>query len=585
MARRLLEFLRRSPQGVLASSLTVALLLGALSLRFGFLLDDYVHRSAARGQMGPMTGFRLFDFATGDAEVTRRFIQHGPFPWWTDPELKLSFFRPLSSALVLFDDWAFGDRAWLHHLHSIAWGLMLVASAALVLRRLPRGAAYGAALLLFALDESHWMPVSWIANRNALVAAVPAILALAAHLRWRLDGWRPGAFLSAAALAVALAGGETAAGAVGYLLAFEALGNADPLKRRLAGLLPALAVLAPYVALYKLGHFGASGSGVYLDPLADPLQFAAAAPGRALVLAGCLGLNFPADLWLPVPAARPALIALGLGTAALFAWLLRDARRGLAAPDRRFHDVLLGGSLLSLLPSLATFPASRLLVLPSLGAAGLLALALRQALRERRRVVLSSLIAVHGPIAVLHWVGNTAFVGAAGRLAEAAVARTELDPRAPGLRVLALSTGDAPSFVYAPIMLVLSGLPMPRDWWILSHAPLPHQVRRLSATALELETVGGRFADSVSEQLVRTPRRPFRVGETIALDGAQVTVLAVDGALPTRIRLELDEPLDAPDVRIIAWRDGALRRVELPAVGATFDLPKTPGVLELASQY
>jgi hypothetical protein len=81
---RLLEFLRRSPRGVLASSLAVALLLGALSLRFGFLLDDYVHRSAARGQMGPMTGFRLFDFATGDAEVTRRFIHHGPFPWWTE---------------------------------------------------------------------------------------------------------------------------------------------------------------------------------------------------------------------------------------------------------------------------------------------------------------------------------------------------------------------------------------------------------------------------------------------------------------------------------------------------------------------
>ncbi len=119
----------------------------------------------------------------------------------------------------------------------------------------------------------------------------------------------------------------------------------------------------------------------------------------------------------------------------------------------------------------------------------------------------------------------------------------------------------------------------------LSHAPLPHRVKRLSATALEIETVGGRFADSVSEQVVRTPRRPFRVGETIALDGAQVTVLAVDGALATRIRLELDEPLDAPDARIIAWRGGALRRVELPSVGAILDLPKTPGVLELASQY
>jgi hypothetical protein len=283
-------------------------------------------------------------------------------------------------------------------------------------------------------------------------------------------------------------------------------------------------------------------------------------------------------------AARPALMALGLGTVAVFAWLLRDARRALAEPDRRFHDFLLAGTLLSLAPSLATFPASRLLVLPSVGAAGLVSLALRQAFRERRRAVLTLLLVVHGPIAVFHWVGNTAYLARVGRLAEETVARAELGPLAPGLRVIALATGDAATFLYVPSMLALSGQPLHRDWWILSNAPVPHRVTRVSATALELATVGGRFADSTFEQVVRNPRRPFRVGDVIALDGARVTVLALDGALPTRIRLELDEPLDAPDVRLIAWRDGALRRLELPPVGASLELPKTPGVFELATK-
>ncbi|MHB8872820.1 MAG: hypothetical protein ACYC8T_03965 [Myxococcaceae bacterium] len=577
---RLLELLRRSPRATLLAAMAAMLALSLPSLGIGFLLDDYVHRYAALGFPGPMGGLRLFDFASGDPELTRPWIEHGPFPWWTDPELRLSFFRPLSSALVLFDSWAFGSRAWLHHLHSVSWGLALVLAAALVYRRLFTGAVFGVAVLLFAVDEAHWMPVAWLANRNALVAATLAFLGLAAHLAWRRDGWRPGAPLSALGFALGLTGGEAALGVFAYLLAFELIVRRDdPFATRLRALVPAALVLVPYLLFYKLLGFGARGSGVYLDPLGDFTQFITAAPGRFLALTGCLGLNFPIDLWLAFPAARAPLVLLGVVTVGFFGWLLRSVRGSLPGPERRLHDALLAGTLLSLVPSLATFPSSRLLVVPSLGVSLLLALALRHLWRAQRRVLIALLLFVHVPICAFHWWGNVSYLARIGRASEAAAARTEIEAEVPGLRVVALTTGDAPTFIYLPLMRALGGFPRPRDWWILSHANLAHRLTRTGVDSLELETVGGRFVDDVYEQVVRTPRRPFRVGEEVRLDGGLVRVVAVQDGLATRIRLQLDFPLDAPDLRFIAWRDGAMRRVSLPAVGETIELPFSPGVM------
>ena len=80
------------------------------------------------------------------------------------------------------------------------------------------------ALLVFTLDSSHTWPVAWIANRNALVAAVPALLGLVAHLRWREQGWRPGLPLSMLGLGVGLLGGEAALGVFAYVGAYELVG-------------------------------------------------------------------------------------------------------------------------------------------------------------------------------------------------------------------------------------------------------------------------------------------------------------------------------------------------------------------------
>ena len=78
----------------------------------------------------------------------------------------------------------------------------------------------GLATLIYAVDDAHGMLVGWIANRNGLVTAVLGVLALILFIRWRREGWRPGAFTAPFVFAVALLAGESAIAVGAYLIAY-----------------------------------------------------------------------------------------------------------------------------------------------------------------------------------------------------------------------------------------------------------------------------------------------------------------------------------------------------------------------------
>ena len=78
-------------------------------------------------------------------------------------------------------------------------------------------------MLLFALDDVHWMVVMWIANRNSLLATMPTLIGLLIHLRAREDQ-KGNAWLALPFFALGLSAGETAIGALAYLGAYELFG-------------------------------------------------------------------------------------------------------------------------------------------------------------------------------------------------------------------------------------------------------------------------------------------------------------------------------------------------------------------------
>ncbi len=317
-----MRFLERfSGRRLVVASAVLAGLLVLPALNMGYVLDDYMHLAALEGLPSLASRFDLFTFANGDPEITTPFIERGPFPWWTYPRVRLSFFRPLSSALHWGEHALFGRAPVLAHVHSLLWYAAVAAIVAGLYRRtLPAGAAVLAALL-YVIDETHLMPAAWLANRNALVAAAPGLLGLWAHLRAREDGWKPGRFWSVIGLGLGLAGGEAALGAFAYVLAYELTAAPGTLKARLVALWPAVALGVVYVGFYKALGYGARDSAIYIDPASTPLRFLAVAPARALALLGALVLAAPVDLWMFKESAKPGLVAAG-GVAAIVTWLL-----------------------------------------------------------------------------------------------------------------------------------------------------------------------------------------------------------------------------------------------------------------------
>lgn len=550
--------------------LAVAFLVTLPAATTNFVLDDWPQRGVVRGGFDYTTKWALFNFGPGDAAALAPFIQRGPYPWFTLPELKLRFLRPLSSALVAFDTEVFGSTTWPQHLHSTLWYVALTAIVLALYRRLVPGVAVLAAAL-FAIDDAHVMPAAWLANRNAVVAVTFAWAGLLAHLAWRERGWRPGALVSAACSALALASGETAVGALAYVVAFEVVGRAGrPLAERARSLLPVAVVLAGYVVAYKWLNAGARGSATYIDPVTEPLAFLVAAPTRFLANVGTQAFGFP-DVWISLPQAKLAVTLAGVVALPVLAlawrrWAPKDEAQ------RRTLGWLLVGAVLAMVPALATFPAVRLLTAASLGLCAAVATLVQGAWRDQgaRRVIgLGWLGAAFVLQPLSQWVVLPLAFDALGDRARQAVRELSVKE---GERIVMLSSTEFIPAIYAVPLLVEQGDPLPRTWQVWSMAPLAVDVRRTAERQVELEVLGGRMIDSMFEENFRGDGFPLAEGQRVELEKAAITVLAVDRGKPTKLRVDLELPAD--DYSFIWWNGDTLARVTLPELGDTRHFPK-----------
>src|SRR5688572_20549122 len=90
----------------------VAALASLPGLWVGFSSDDLSQRLMLEGRAPGYTAgwFGLYDFTPPNLPPSVR-IEEGLLPWFTHPELKLRFFRPLSSATLGIDHALFGRNA------------------------------------------------------------------------------------------------------------------------------------------------------------------------------------------------------------------------------------------------------------------------------------------------------------------------------------------------------------------------------------------------------------------------------------------------------------------------------------------
>ncbi|HTU57651.1 MAG TPA: hypothetical protein VMF89_04440, partial [Polyangiales bacterium] len=257
-----------------------SLLLCAPMLSAGLIADDYIHQLILRGAPS-MPAYQqhwsaLFAFAT-DANRAA-LLDEGILPWWSDPQLRFAFFRPVAALTHVLDMQLWAASPWLMHLHSFAWSaLALLAAYALYLRVFAGSRATARlALLFYALEPTRAVAVGWIANRNTLVSLSLSLFAVCVHLDdlntpriWRR-------ILSPVLVALAVLAGEGGVSGMAFLVAAAVVLDARGRGRALLALVPHIAAAGGVVALGSVLGYGMEGSDGYLDPRRDFSTYLAA---------------------------------------------------------------------------------------------------------------------------------------------------------------------------------------------------------------------------------------------------------------------------------------------------------------------
>jgi len=398
--------------------IAVALTLPALDS--GLVGDDYFHRMVLLdpgewgARMSPTSD--LFSFVPdGQRQV---MTDLGILPWWSDPNLRTAFARPLTALSHQVDSALWPDNFRSQHVHSLVWFGLSVGLVALLFRSVHgRAASAGLAGLFFAVEDSHALPAGWLANRNALICLVGGTVVILSHLAWRKTGRSSYLVAALATLAVALGAGEATLGALACIAAWQLTSEEKPWPLRLTPLLPYGVVVVVWRLLYGWGKYGTQNSALYIDPGRQPLDFLIAMPERWLLLVTAQWFQAPVDAYVFLSrtqqwgaAALAALLVAGL------VLLLRD----LARRERLARFWLLGMGL-SIVPVCASFPMERLLTFAGIGAFGALTLLLEdlgvwlwqrppgQTAQWRRRAAMLLLV-LHLPVAAILLIGRTAII-------------------------------------------------------------------------------------------------------------------------------------------------------------------------------
>jgi hypothetical protein len=370
-----------------------------------------------------------------------------------------------------------------------------------------------------------------------------------------------------------MAAGEYSLCFAGYVIAFEILRRREGVATRVAGLLPFALPMAAYLAAVLAFHYGAAGTGFYRSPFSDLGAYTLGAPRRMAVLfaSGWLGVDDVS--WST--ASDPALLLLGIGTIALGAVPVGLVLQELQGDRRQCAIWMLAGSVLAMVPVLATEPSVRVLGVAMIGVSAWVGLIVDRVWSNRHvaKLTAPSVTAWIATIllAFVHFVWAPIETTKATDLAMRAEA--DFSQRLTWLgqhvgrdksTVIVFRADSPPATYWTPFMLEGA---VPARWRVLSFgAGLMSAIRRTPNT-LEL----------VAHERPLFPMGPvdffrnvgeLREGSVAEVPGMRVLILQLDEhQLARRLLFEFDKDIDDPSVQCISERQTGFEEVAPPPVG------------------
>lgn len=554
-------------------AIVIALLLTFHAVNNGLEGDDYYHRAVLGGSerfgeylRGPQAMFR---FMPGDPKHAKDLMDVGFLPWWTDPKVKAEFLQLIPTQTHILDYQLWPERPAMMHVQSLVWFALLIFVAARFYRRI-LGATWmaGAAVLLFAVEDAHGVPVGWICNRNILIAASFGIGCLIAHDMWRREGKRWACPVAIVLWILCLLSKEAGIATSAYLFAYALWLDRATLWQRFLTLVPYGIVLVVWRVVRGMLGYGVEHMGLYIDPITDPVRFAGALVERFPVyLFGQWGI--PSDLAALInPLLGSTFWWIAVGYCCLLILLFWPLLR-----RDRISRFFATGMLIAVIPICATFPIDRLLMFVGLGAFGLLVrffYAVFSADGPRPRFAMWRFVAI--PIAILFILLNVILAPpmlylrtSTMRFMDPLYIRMPFDKSIEEQDLIVVNTPMALIAGNCLLQYEHDGLPSPRALRILAPGFKPVTVRRTDDRTLEITPETGYLY--FLDQLFRNEQNPLKVGDEVRIARMTAKVLTTEKDRPKTVAFRFDVPLEDSSLRWIRFHKGEYIPWTPPVIG------------------
>lgn len=407
--------------------IAVFLVLVSPNLLAPFHADDYFQQLLLRGDAmlergddGSLRG--LFSFIEKDGSSRQQMQNYGVLPWFAAEDFYFRFWRPVAELSHILDHWLLpGNAAWAHA-HNILWFLLLAAVVILLVRQtLPQDKLLLCLVLaVFLWNGQHVATIHWIANRNALIAAVLAFTALSCHIRWRQSGqwlWLPLALL---VFLSGLLASESATALGVYLLAYALVLDNGRRWHNLLAIVPYALLALGWLYVYQSLGFGAGAAGgLYINPLYQPLEYAQALLQRLPVYFAAALLPMPAGISWAGGIAMPWLQVLVAGFSMVFMVVVLYSYRALLLGNRALLFWFVA-AVFAVLPVCTSLAQDRLALMQTVGmdiaiACVIYSLLLRQPAvmslqLPLKQYLLSVLVVIHLLLAPLHLLAGSLYM-------------------------------------------------------------------------------------------------------------------------------------------------------------------------------
>ena len=144
-------------------------------------------------------------------------------------------------------------------------------------------------------------------------------------------------------------------------------------------------------------------------------------------------------------------------------------------------------------------------------------------------------------------------------------------------RVVFISGADFTTNANLPWVRLVGHHPLPRSYWRLTGSGANHEILRVAANVIEVDSLTDWLDNTMVGSLYRGADAGFQTGDAVTLEGLRVEVLATVGPHPRRMRFTFEHSLDDPEYLFLHSTQAGMRRYTMPPIGKSQVMPPPEG--------